>query len=69
MFGTRWIHIYVHIRPCCGEIPNGKGIVTVEQIGNVAGVGNNARHVGGSRERANLQRSIRVLQQLLFKDG
>ena len=57
-------HPHRQVRPGRGEVPAGQRAVLVQQAGDRPGVGPDAGHVGGGREAADPQWTVRVPAQL-----
>ena len=58
------VHLDAHIGCRCGEVPEGEGVVTVQEDGDGRGLGADPRDIGSRRERPDLERAIRVSDEL-----
>ena len=67
MLGALRVHLDVDVGRGAGEVPERQRPVAVEQVGDGAGVGHDARHVRRGGERADLQRPVGVAIELGFE--
>ena len=58
------VHLDLHVRRRCREVPERERAVTVQEIGDRAGVREDPRHVRRGGERADLERSRLVADEL-----